>query len=300
MKYINKIFLSISAAVIVAFAPMAASAAVVFSTSANQTVGSSDTFIVNVQINTEGENINVVQGDIQIAGESAKVTDISTGGSVLQMWPKTPAIDNSTGSQMISFIGGVPGGFNGPSGSLFNIIFQASKPGDLVVTPQNIKAYKNDGKGTSLVPTIKPLVVTVSAAEPVQNNTWKDLLASDKTPPLDFAITIGENPSVFEGKKFINFNTTDTGSGMDYYTVSEGDSAPQRATSPYVLQDQSVKSVIKVYAYDKAGNVRIATLAPLAKTSNKKAIVLWIVIISAIIILTIVLIRFRKNKKVNP
>ena len=63
MKYINKTFLSVSVAVIITLAPMAAYAAVVFSTSANQTVGNADTFIVNVQINTEGENINVVQGD---------------------------------------------------------------------------------------------------------------------------------------------------------------------------------------------------------------------------------------------
>ncbi len=79
----------------------------------------------------------------------------------------------------------------------------------------------------------------------------------------------------FTGNYFIVFSTTDKQTGISHYEIMEepaeefkhfswgGVDAPWvTANSPYVLQDQSLNSIIRVKAIDKAGNEYVATLIP--------------------------------------
>ena len=116
----------------------------------------------------------------------------------------------------------------------------------------------------------------------------------DTTPPEDFKPEIGRDPAIFEGKYFLSFATTDETSGIDYYEVKEapkeilrlptgqGKRDFKRAGSPYLLEDQYLKSKISVKAVDKAGNEKISEITP-----PKKPFPYWI--ISVIIICLVII-----------
>jgi len=88
----------------------------------------------------------------------------------------------------------------------------------------------------------------------------------DTTKPEVFKPEIGKDSSVFEGKYFLSFSTNDKLSGIDHYELMETRNKKQetwkRAKSPYVLEDQSLRSKIFVKAVDKAGNEQISKISP--------------------------------------
>ena len=98
----------------------------------------------------------------------------------------------------------------------------------------------------------------------------------DTEPPEEFTPKIGQDPSVFEGKYFLSFFAVDRMSGLDHYEIQEEPRIETRSTTedeweiaetPYLLKDQSLNSIIKVKAVDKAGNERIAEIIPPEKPS---------------------------------
>src|SRR5262249_47050520 len=102
-------------------------------------------------------------------------------------------------------------------------------------------------------------------------------------------IGIYHDASIFDGKYFITFSTIDKQTGVDYYEVLEqdangniqGTTTPaiwKRATSPYLLADQSLQSAVMVRATDKAGNQRVEIL--ISQAPNKTGIPLLYSIIS--------------------
>lgn len=72
---------------------------------------------------------------------------------------------------------------------------------------------------------------------------------------------------------------------MDRYEIQEGIEPYIAGNSPYLLKDQKIKSVIRVKAIDKAGNERLAELAPISPQYFYQTVWFWLVIILAIIIL---------------
>lgn len=94
----------------------------------------------------------------------------------------------------------------------------------------------------------------------------------DSTPPKPFELRISE----IEGKKYLVFATIDNPSGVDRYEVYETQESIKgngyyggltsiiwkTATSPYLLENQNLGSIMKVKAVDKAGNETIAEYLP--------------------------------------
>ncbi len=134
----------------------------------------------------------------------------------------------------------------------------------------------------------------------IPKDEWKKELEKDNIPPEPFEIEIHQNPLIFEGKYFITFSTNDKQTGIDYYEIHEippiwtlKTTKPERAGSPYLLKDQSLKSIIKVRAVDKAGNERVAEHIPPYKITWKD-IIPWIILI--LIIAGIIWWLIRKSK----
>ena len=107
----------------------------------------------------------------------------------------------------------------------------------------------------------------------------------------NFAIDLGMDTSIFDGRRFISWSTTDNGSGIDYFTVTEDDLPPVLSSSPYVLQKQDNTKNISVTAYDKAGNSRVVSYEP-------KNNILSIIFILLLIIVLFVYIKFKKRNEV--
>ncbi len=242
---------------VIGFVPSITSAANIYFETTKNTVSSGDIFIVSAKIDSDGTNINSVEGDfvLDFNDNNVVVNDFSLAKSIFSLWPRTPSL--SKDGNTISFVGGIPGGFELDKAILFNIILEANKDGDIKISPKNIAIFANDGKGTRVPVEVSSLDISILPKNDAiaSNNEWATLVASDKTNPEDFDIVVGKDSSLFEGKRFAFFTAVDNQSGISYYEVSENDKPAIRSGSMYVLENQNADNVnLKVTAYDKAGN----------------------------------------------
>jgi hypothetical protein len=279
--------------------PASVSAATVYLQSSRDSISVGDTAIVTVKIDADTDTINSVEGDI-VFSTSTKgdltIQQSDVAGSVFSLWPETPSVSQN-GSD-IFFVGGIPGGFSSNDATVFKIIVQAKTAGSVMITPQNISAYANDGKGTQVPIETKDLVINISPhkAGTSTTNDWNTIIATDTTPPTPFTITIVQNPSIFSGKKFALFNAVDNQSGIDYYDVFENGAPAVRSGTMYELQNQSGNVTLKVVAYDKAGNERVATYTSQSTGAGGTGIN-WTLIIIIIIVLVILFFLYKKIRQ---
>lgn len=248
-----------------------------------------ETFGVEVRVDTDEEGcVNVFGLDIRYAPQFLRVADVSRGESILTLWPEPPTSDEVGG--LLSFVGGIPGGYCGRTAGdpgLSNIIakvfFTVLPDINEGVLPRSVRVVfqpssrvlLNDGLGNVAELKMDPAEFTILPSDGSLDarNELYDELQSDSVPPEPFVVQIYQDPSLFRGKYFLIFSTTDKQSGIDHYEVLETNALGfkiynwQRAVwkaaeSPYVLDDQRLRSIIKVKAVDNAGNERIIEYVP--------------------------------------
>ena len=296
-----------------------ASAALLYLDVSDTSIHPGDTLSVAVRLETTNDEcVNVVDGVLELRGGLLPV-DISRGQSIIPLWVEEPQIDQANGR--VTFAGGIPNGYCGRidgdprlTNVLFELLVQA--PGFSVgigerddtagidFAPETT-VYLNDGAGT-------PAELTTFGADFVVNtrprnepiNEWNPRVSEDDTPPQPFSIQLEADPSIYGGRYFITFNTTDKESGLDRYEVIEEpidqlglfnwgrvDTPWREVRSPYLLTDQSLNSTIRVRALDKAGNEYIAVLVPpeeLRGTTERDAIRIGLIVAgSGIILITL-------------
>ncbi len=261
------------------------------------------------------ECVNAVDAVITYTDNIAPV-DVSIGDSIFSMWVQEPTINKE--EKTISFAGGMPNGYCGRisgdprlTNNLVKLIFRA--PGFTVGSSNDSKdavvsftefttAYLNDGLGTKVSPnTYDANMVLGDKAGGTIADPWRKAVAQDIIPPEEFSIILEKGNLEFSGKYYISFNTTDKQTGIDQYQVIEEPiehlgsfnwgraDAPWIITrSPYVLDDQSLNSSIRVRALDKAGNEYIATLVPEeSMRSNSSGQVINFIIFGIIILIVL-------------
>jgi len=259
------------------------SAAILYLEPASGEYQHGDTFIIEIRLDSEQEYINAVEANLTFPQDILEVQDFSQGNSILTLWVKFPTIDGDSG--LVSFAGGVPGGYEGTDGLLGKIVFSVVLRDVLrgsaqVVFQDDSQVLLNDGLGSKAKLTTKGAEFSILPEIPeVSKDEWQEELEKDKIPPETFEIEISQDSSVFEGKYFITFSTTDKQTGIDYFEIKEGKRDWKKGESPYLLEDQSLSGIIKVRAVDKAGNVRIAEYTPPYKIN------VWQIIIYLILIL---------------
>ncbi|MFA6000307.1 MAG: hypothetical protein WC783_05035 [Candidatus Paceibacterota bacterium] len=280
-----------------------ASAASIYLETSKDTVSAGDTFIVRVKIDAENKSINTVEGDIALVSPNNNfaVNDSVIAQSPFTLWPQAPSL--SQDGKTISFVGGVPGGFNSDKINLFNIIVKTNREGDIEFSPKNIIAFRNDGQGTKLPVDVRNLVVKVvpSGTGGVESNEWVDLVNQDKDSPSIPLITLGRDSTLFEGRTFAFFTATDDQSGIDYYEVSEDGEPAVRSGDMYVLKNQDDAPRLIVTVYDKAGNKATASYKAPGSTIlgfplNFLTISIAILVALVILFFLLVLVLRIKNK----
>lgn len=221
-----------------------------------------DVFVVEIKLDTEKEEINTVKVDLTFPQDILEVKDFSQGNSILTLFAETPTFSNQNGK--ISFLGGIPGGYRGGDGLLGKIIFKAKKGGEgILQIKEDSQILLNDGLGTPVKLTVRGGAFTILSEKlEVPKDEWQEELEKDKIPPEPFEIKISQDPSIFEGKYFIVFSTTDKQTGVDYYEIKEGKKDWKIGESPYLLEDQGLKNKILVKVVDKVENERIAEVNP--------------------------------------
>ncbi|MBP6884017.1 MAG: hypothetical protein KBC06_02190 [Candidatus Pacebacteria bacterium] len=234
--------------------------AATISASAESAVSSGDTSIIDVFLNTEGAVINSIDGSISLSDEhngNFEIQDISLVNSVFTLWPRKPSLESNG---KISFIGGVPGGVAGDRLLIFKLVVKINASGKFSVNPNSLSAYVNDGLGTAINITKDASIIVVAPSNGESKDKWKEVISNDNVAPEPFTISLVEDPNLFDGRKFISFETTDSQSGISYYEVRERGYEAVRSGTTYVLIEQNKSVDVVVTAYDKAGNFQISTM----------------------------------------
>ena len=332
----------------------------------SQNVHEGNSFIAEVRLDTEGEEINTVEINLTYPLDLLEIININKGNSILTLWPKEPVIQDGA----VSFIGGIPNGFRGKDGLIARLIFRGREIGKGVINfEESSRVLLNDGKGTEtqlnllhgnyeIIKKPEGLPVISSNTHPDQDKWYQEptlhlhwyliegteysyLLSHDPLaepdeipdqpegeliwmgdieykgledgiyyfhlkqatrnnkqglewgPKITFRAMIDTaQPEEFElqfveieGKNYLVFTTIDQTSGVEYYEVKEGKGSFKKAVSPYLLEDQDLRGVIKVRAVDRAKNERISEIVPPCRINWKDMIILLLVLIGIGIIL---------------
>lgn len=288
------------------FSPHVYAAEMYINSGSKEVVGFPGEFQASVNLNTEGENINAVQGKLSFSSSLLGIKEIEDGNSIINFWINQPAL-GSDGE--ISFSGITPGGYNGDSGLLFSIVFQTKSTGTGIIGIGSAQALINDGNGTAAQLSTFPLQISA-----ISGNSSSPTIVSTSSSviPNAFSPEISRSSDIFDDKWFIAFTAQDKGLGIDHYEVMETRDPIFKlfsewtvADSPYLLSDQSLKSYVFVKAVDKAGNIRMVELQPTNTLPWYENYSYWFIILGAAFILAIiysiirtVLWKIRKKKMV--
>lgn len=262
---------------------------------------------VKIFLNTEGESINAIEGEMDYQESNFDFQKITDGSSIVNFWLKSP---QKSSDGKIIFSGGMPGRYNGEKGFLFSTVFllrSGSSVSQTEISFQNLKVYLNDSKGTE-----KKLDDFQSALD--INDVMVVVAPVDTKPPEVFAPYVTRDPNLAGGRWVVILKAQDKGEGIDYYEVFESTekyeleevinnkSLPWRVvedSNAFMLNDQSLESYVYAKAVDKAGNERMAVVIPAVKKSGHFNYKVFSVIIILSIVVSVIFLElffFRKRK----
>ena len=146
IKSMTKKILIITLILLACGIPFFVKAATLYLMPQRQTVYQGDSFLVEVRLDTGGEDINTVAANLSFP-DLLEVIDFSQGNSILTLWPQKPQIT----ANQFSFVGGIPQGFTG-EGLLLKINFLGKDLGQATVTfKEDSKVLLNDGRASEAV-----------------------------------------------------------------------------------------------------------------------------------------------------
>ena len=269
-------------------------------------------FQVDVMLNPENQAINAFEARVVFPEELLALEEIRDGDSIVTFWVEKPKEGTATeeGLRQVYFSGVIPGGFAGVlspyyegarAGRVLSLLFTAKEIGSGMIDVKDQMVYLHDGLGTQ----------TPSFALPLSFKVGREIVVSpipivqDEDPPEPFTPEIAQDIDLFEGKYFLVFVAQDKGSGIDHYEIAEKRGVEIKAyeklrwrevLSPYVLQDQELKSTLYVKAVDRAGNERVAVVPPENELSLYDKYFFWIIILGGILGLIFISILWRKKR----
>ena len=266
-----KQFLTIICLLFFAFGISRASAVELSFDSPESKIGLGRSIALEVLVDFQGEAVNTLEGRILIP-ESFEVLNINTAGSVINFWIQEPKIETDG----IHFSGIIPGGFGGQLSDgtgtgntleILKLILEAEKEDINSITVTDIKAFLNDGFGTETGVVAKLWLYEIS-----KSYTGGGVeVIFDSEPPEDFKPEIARDETVFSGQYFVVFSTQDKESGIKRYEIAERRGIKTRnysvlnwkiAKSPYILEDQKIRSYVYIKVIDNTGNERIVVISP--------------------------------------
>jgi len=327
---------------LVLFAPHYSWASRLYLESNKDTYSMGESFAVNLKLDVDNNCINTVSTKVVFPKQSFYIEDFISGQSLINIWLKRPSSDEIqelSKKGEIEIAGGIPGGYcgeipgdPGDSNLVGTIIFRVPgfmvgdfSDGKIDVKLEDAIILQNDGLGTldNVVTDNLTLNIRGTASED-SDDILNDFVQTDKLAPEPFVIELHQKSNMFDGKYFVVFNTSDKQTGIDrymileYYPEKKSDIWQDKiidyfkkdkpeynwelAKTPYLLKDQTLQSIIKVKAIDKAGNERQVEYIPespiVSGSSNYLYLYLVLLLLSLLIILIpiIIILKIRKNK----
>jgi hypothetical protein len=274
--------------------------------------------IVPIYLDTQFEEINAVEVYVNFS-DNLVFRDYLDGKSVITHWIEKPRVVERSSlhgrphvvapsahymASQITFSGIIAGGVSGRNLNLVELVFEAKESGIAKIEIyENSKVLLNDGLGT------KTKLIALSQGFNILDIEGKpEIKIKDNFPPEPFKIYIAKNKEIFNGKYYITFETKDKQSGIAYYEIIEKpinfiflakpdikNLSFKKVESPYVLEDQSLRSYVVVKAVDKAGNERVEILYP-QRVLIFDDILMFIICLVILLVLMIFIIKFRYSR----
>ncbi len=119
------------------------------------------TFTSRIVVNTSGQSVNAAEGIIKFNPQELTVVSVDRSNSIFNLWVTEPTFSNSAGT--ISFSGGMPSGYKGSAGTIFNITFRTKNAGTPKVSLTSGAVLANDGMGTNVLSSMGGATYTVQA-----------------------------------------------------------------------------------------------------------------------------------------
>lgn len=260
--------------------------------------GLKDQFKMGIFLATD-QPVNAIEGKINFPTDILELRRVEDGNSIINFWLERPAV-GKTGE--VVFSGITPGGYKGGKGLIFSLTFLVKQEGAGTFDIRDARVLQNDGEGTEAT------LQTFSSQFIISKKTTAVEIPvsgmKDADPPESFTPEVARNPAIFDGKWFVVFAAQDKASGIDRYEMKE---TRQRffeifskwisAESPHAIQDQELKSYIFIKAIDKAGNERVATIAPRNPLAWYEKYENWIMIIGGVLVAMFIAKKLWKKRR---
>lgn len=249
-----------------------------------------DVFTVEASIDTQAQTLNAVETTFEFPHDLLEFVSSDAGSSVVTVWIRNAHYTDD--AKTIDLAGITPGGFLSSHAPLLGLTFKVLKEGQGIISTKDTQLLLHDGKGTPAIVTTKNLHISV-----VRGTSHIQVQTIDNELPEVFVPIITHDTDVYDGKNFLVFTTSDKGSGIDHFEVKEGFFGRYRvATSPYLLQNQSLDKKISVKAIDHNGNERIGVLYPHDESLAQDKKIIAGILIACVLILLLFFLSSKKRR----
>ena len=230
--------------------------------SPKEEVGLSEQFYLDLMLDPDDVSINGVEGSIIFPKDHLSFIRAEEGKSIIGLWVESPTQIENT----VRFTGIIPNGFDGVidpfnpddklSGLVVRFIFEAIKPGPIEIIIPEFVISLNDGEGTidHLLPT--RFLITIN------DKMNRIIYKNENNFPPELEATIVRNQDLFNNKFVLVFKATDRDSGIREVLIKEGNHIWKPIKSPYLLKDQTRRSIITLQAINYNGLSTIITIDP--------------------------------------
>lgn len=252
-------------------------------------------FYVDVFLDSSTATINGFEGYVSYPQDKLSLVREEEGGSVVSLWIEHPH-EKSPGT--IIFSGIIPGGFNGvidpfaPNiknpGKVVRLVFTPKEQGFAEIIFSKGIVTLNDGKGTPRALLQKNALITI------RSDVNNSVLESNDTNSPFLTASVIQDENLYNNKYVLIFQAIDKETGVASVELKEGNGEWKKIESPYLLEDQSRRSILEVRAVDVSGNTSVVTINPLYKDSFTDT---YRIIPLALIVLVILLYVLRRSFK---
>lgn len=165
IENIVKAFLYFSAFALFWLAVRPAFAATLYLSPSSESIYAGQSFTVSVFVASPDQAMNAAQVKMAFPINKLSVVSLSKTDSIVNLWVQEPSFSNQDGTIDLQGIVVNPG-FQGSSGKLLSITFQAKQTGAASISLISGSVLANDGKGTNITTSMTGSSVSVSAPTP--------------------------------------------------------------------------------------------------------------------------------------
>ncbi len=210
-------------------------------------------FFVDLVLDTAGESINGIEGNISFDPKTLVFVRSENSKSFITHWIVSPSVSSSG---LIKFSGIVPNGFIGffnsgtddtSKGNIMRLVFKPIKSGNAIISVSDSFTTLNNGEGTVSTNIVVSSLINISSDIKEESYNTFDVIS----PQLNAEIV--SDPNLYDNKKTLVFNAVDKESGIEGVYLKKNKEWVF-ISNPFLLEESELQGILTIKAVDFAGN----------------------------------------------